>query len=79
MSSSAINKIIRVTKVQEQFWSQSHGWAPIAAANLLTEARLDRQLSFAYTLHNYLSPFPQDSAEALQILGYTTLRSLRRK
>lgn len=76
MSSSAINKIIQVTKAQEQFWSQSHGWAPSVAADLLAEARLDRQLSFAYTLHDYLAPFSPDAAEALQILGYTTLRSL---
>lgn len=76
MPSSAIDRIIRVTKAQEHFWSQSHGWAPKDAANLLAEARLDRQLSFAHTLHDYLPPFPPDAAEARQILGYTTLRSL---
>ena len=76
MPSSAIEKVIRVTKAQEQFWSRSHGWAPSAAAVLLAEARLDRQLSFTHTLHDYLPPFPADAAEARQILGYTTLRSL---
>ncbi|WP_045226941.1 hypothetical protein [Methyloterricola oryzae] len=76
MPSSAIDKIIRVTKAQEQFWSRSHGWAPSAAADLLAEARLDRQLSFTHTLYDYLPPFPPDVAEARQILGYITLRSL---
>lgn len=76
MPSSAIDKIIRVTKAQEQFWSRSHGWAPSAAADLLADARLDRQLSFTHTLHDYLAPFPPEAAEARQILGYTTLRSL---
>ena len=62
--------------MQEHFWSESHGWAPSDAADLLAEARLDRQLSFTHTLYDYLAPFPQDAAEARQILGYTTLRSL---
>ena len=76
MSSSVIAKIIRVTEAQERFWSRPHGWAPSAAADLLAEARLDRQLSFTHTLHEYLQPFSPDVAEARQILGYTTLRSL---
>lgn len=76
MSVSAIDKIIRVTMAQEKFWSASHGWAPTTPADLLAEARLDRQLSFTHTLYDYLEPFPQDAAEARQILGYTTLRSL---
>ena len=76
MPTSAIDRIIRITKAQERFWSKSHGWAPAEAADLLAEARLDRQLSFTYTLHDYLAPFPPDAAEARQILGYTTLRSL---
>ena len=76
MPISAIDKIIRVTKAQEHFWSQSHGWAPIAAAELLAEARLDRQLAFTHTLHDYLPSFSPDADEARQILGYTTLRSL---
>ena len=76
MPSTAIDEIIRITAAQERFWSRSHGWAPDAAAGLLAEARLDRQLSFTHTLRDYLTPFPANSAEARQILGYTTLRSL---
>jgi hypothetical protein len=61
---SIIDEIIQLTKAQEQFWSNSHGWAPSAAADLLEAARLDRQLSFTYTLYDYLTPFAINSAEA---------------
>jgi hypothetical protein len=76
MPSDAIKSIIFIAKAQEQFWSQSRGWAPSEAAALLEVARLDRQLSFAHTLHGYLAPFPPNAAEARQILGYATLRSM---
>ena len=39
-------------------------------------ARLDRQLSFAHTLRDNFVPFPKESADARQVLGYATLRSL---
>lgn len=71
-----IDDIIRITTALEQFWRVSHGWAPVAAAQLLAEARLDRQASFANTLHDYLTPFPPEVSEARRILGYTILRSL---
>lgn len=73
---ASIDKTIQVTQALERFWSASHGWAPKDAADLLAEARLDRQLSFTHTLRDYLAPFPPEAAEARQILGYATLRSL---
>ena len=60
----------------ERFWRRSHGWAPAEAAALLASARLDRQTSFSHTLSDYVTPFSLDEAEARQILGYATLRSL---
>jgi len=54
---ASIDKTIRVTQALERFWSASHGWAPKDAADLLAEARLDRQLSFSHTLRDYLAPF----------------------
>ena len=74
--SSAIDTIIKITKDQERFWSNSRGWAPDSVADILADARLDRQLSFTHTLRDYLDPFPPAATEARQILGYTTLRSL---
>ena len=76
MPADAIKEIISTITAQAQFWSQSRGWAPSAAADLLEAARLDRQLSFANTLGDCLITFPHDSADARQILGYATLRSL---
>jgi hypothetical protein len=71
-----IERIIRVTEAMENFWRVAHGWAPADAAKLLAAARLDRQVSFAHTLSDYLKPFPAPEDEARLILGYVTLRSL---
>jgi len=76
MHQKTIGKIIRTTEAMENFWHRPHGWAPAEAAALLTAARLDRQTSFTRTLHDYLTPFPPEQAQAKQILGYATLRSL---
>lgn len=72
----SIARTTRIIKGLKDFWSKSHGWAPKTAADLLAAARLDRQLSFAHTLSDYLRPFSKDADEARQILGYTTLRSM---
>jgi hypothetical protein len=72
----AIEKIIETTGAMESFWQNSKGWAPEEGAELLASARLDRQTSFTHTLFDYLEPFAQNQAEAKQILGYATLRSL---
>lgn len=71
-----IRRIIATTEAMERFWRRAHGWAPADAAEMLSAARLDRQVSFAYTLSEYLTPFPSAEAEARLILGYVTLRSL---
>jgi hypothetical protein len=76
MGQTEIARIIAITGAMGRFWRQAHGWAPAAAADLLADARLDRQVSFTYTLSDYLKPFPDQEAEARQILGYATLRSL---
>ena len=76
MGQTAIIRIIAITEAMERFWRKAHGWAPPAAADLMAEARLDRQVSFTRTLSDYLKPFSDREAEARQILGYATLRSL---
>lgn len=73
---SEIDKIVRVTAALNKFWSNCGGWAPDNAADLLQEARLDRQISFAHTLVDYIDPFPEEVREARIILGYATLRSM---
>ena len=76
MPSEAIANIISKTYRMERFWRCAGGWAPKEASDLLALARLDLQTSFACTLYDYLEPFPSDQAEARQILGYASLRSL---
>jgi len=76
MGPGEIRRIIAITEAMERFWKRAHGWAPRAAAKLMADARLDRQTSFVHTLYDYLKPFSEREAEARQILGYVTLRSL---
>jgi hypothetical protein len=71
-----LDKIIRVSVALDNFWSNCCGWAPESASVLLQEARLDRQVSFAYTLVDYFRSFPDPELEARIILGYATLRSM---
>ncbi len=72
----AIEKIIRITDAQAAFWKKAHGWAPIAAANILSKSRLDRQCALARTLRDYLQkPIPEEE-DARLILAYVTLRAL---
>ena len=71
-----VQKIVRVSEALRRFWSNSGGWAPERAANLLAEARLDRQVSFASTLYEYFTKIPDESLDAKIILGYATLRGM---
>jgi hypothetical protein len=76
MQADAIDEIVAILAAQHKFWPRAGGWAPSNASALLEVARLDRQLSFAHTLRDNFVPFPKESADARQILGYVTLRSL---
>jgi|CZKX01.1.fsa_nt_gi hypothetical protein len=76
MGNPKIRRIVAITEAMARFWRQAHGWAPASAADLLGAARLDRQVSFTHTLHDYIEPFQPQEAEARVILGYVTLRSL---
>ena len=76
MQDDVIHEIVAILAAQHKVWPRAGGWAPSNAADLLEVARLDRQLSFAHTLRDNFVPFPKESADARQILGYATLRSL---
>jgi hypothetical protein len=76
MNECNIQKIIRVTKALNDFWLNCAGWAPKVAYELIQEARLDRQLSFAKTLPEYVTIFDEDVEEAKIIMGYATLRGM---
>ena len=76
MQADAIDEIVAILAAQHKSWPRAGGWAPSNASALLEVARLDRQLSFAHTLRDNFVPFPKESADARQILGYVNLRSL---
>jgi hypothetical protein len=70
---AVVDKIVRVTEAQAAFWSRAHGWAPTAAAGLLSKSRLDRQCSLARTLKDYAKRPPPDEEDARFILAYVNL------
>ena len=41
------------------FWSDHHGWAPERAAEILSRARLDRQVSLSKCLSIWFEPLPE--------------------
>ena len=71
-----IHNTIKVAEGLSRFWRSARGWAPAGAADLLEEARLDRFLSFAHTLPDFVDQFSEGTAEARLIVGYATLRSM---
>ncbi|MDZ4861772.1 MAG: hypothetical protein SGI88_22590 [Candidatus Hydrogenedentes bacterium] len=58
------------------FWSNSHGWAPKSAADLMSKSRLDWQISLSHSLALWIQPTNQNQLAALQILGYANLGAL---
>ncbi|WP_373533416.1 hypothetical protein [Vampirovibrio sp.] len=69
--------VIHLNSELNCFWRKSQGWAPIEAANLLSSARLDRQLSMSYNLRLFLNTVSEPiESEGRLILAYVALRSL---
>jgi hypothetical protein len=73
---SVIQRVILLNQGIYIFWSQADGWAPEAAAQLLSKSRLDRQVSLSHCLKLWLQA-PYDGAESGQIImGWANLGSL---
>lgn len=70
-----VERIVKLTEGLTNFWKNSHGWAPIEAAELLTKSRLDWQASLSRQLRLFLNPDITTESGAL-ILAWTTLGSL---
>ena len=71
-----IDRIVRLNTGLGEFWSRSHGWAPVGPAGLLSRSRLDWQVSLSHSLRNGIrSPGPE-KRDAWQILGYANLGAL---
>jgi hypothetical protein len=59
------------------FWSKAHGWAPAAAADALSQARLDWLASFSRTLRARVEQVTENPQEpAAIILAWAHLRTL---
>ena len=48
-----VNKIVELNEHIRSFWSKSHGWAPIDAANLLSKSRLDWLVLLSHSLYKW--------------------------
>ncbi|MEK5136380.1 hypothetical protein MKZ18_20660 [Priestia sp. FSL W8-0001] len=71
-----VDKIIELNNFANKFWSNSIGWAPIEAANLLSKSRLDWQVSLSYSLKRW-DILPQHGArDGDLILAWVNLGAL---
>lgn len=72
----AVKEIVLLNEELRSFWSASHGWAPADAANLLSRARLDRQVALSRCLSMWEEPGPDEETEGRLILAWANLGSL---
>lgn len=71
-----VDRIIEENERIRKFWSSAHGWAPVAAAKLLSNSRLDWQVELSHCLRLWIKPFPENKESGYLILGYANLGSL---
>lgn len=50
-----VERIINLSEGMYKFWSESDGWAPLNASNILNKSRLDYQLSLTLYLNNWIN------------------------
>jgi hypothetical protein len=74
--SAVVGRIIKLNAGLQKFWSNSHGWAPIEAAGLLSKSRLDWQVSLSETLSLWIQEPPKTLTAGELILAWTNLGSL---
>lgn len=72
----AVRKIVTLNIELRKFWSQAHGWAPTSAARLLSESRLDRQVSLSLCLSRWSCPISEDTRDGDLILAWANLGAL---
>lgn len=72
----AIKRIIKLNEGLCKFWSNSSGWAPIEAAQLLSKSRLDWQVELSRTLLIWTVTADDAEKNGRLILGWANLGSL---
>ncbi len=60
-----VEKIISGNMQLAEFWSNSHGWAPSSAAELMSKSRLDWQVSLSRSLEKWSSIKESESGELI--------------
>lgn len=74
--SEIVCRIINLNEGLCRFWSNSSGWAPIEAAELLSKSRLDWQVQLSKTLQIWIEPTDPECSDGRLILAWTNLGSL---
>lgn len=70
------NEIIRVNRWLAEFWSNSHGWAPYTATELMSKSRLDNQVALSFTLKIWLEQEEKQGENGRLILAWANLGAL---
>jgi hypothetical protein len=73
---AVVSRIVKLNSDLQKFWSNSHGWAPIEAAGLLSKSRLDWQVSLSETLFLWIKEPPKALTVGELILAWSNLGSL---
>ena len=71
-----IDAILGLNERITNFWKNAYGWAPSDAADLLSQARLDWQVSLSRNLRSMVRKAPAGQEDAHLILGWTNLGAL---
>lgn len=71
-----VTRIAKLLAGMAEFWSNSAGWAPDDAAEMLAKSRLDRLASMAETLRRWVDVPPDEISDGDLILAWANLGSL---
>jgi len=71
-----VRRIIEINEWLCDFWSNANGWAPGEAAALMSESRLDRQVSLSKCLNIWISDETLKHEDGALILSWANLGSL---
>ena len=71
-----IERIIKLNEGLRKFWGRAEGWAPLEAAELLSNSCLDRQVSLSHCLKLWISCAKPELEDGHLILAWANLGSL---
>lgn len=71
-----VDKIVELNEYIKNFWSESQGWAPIDAANLLSKSRLDWIASLSHSLYKWGEDPNEKAKNGDLILAWANLGAL---